>query len=116
MKGYFYPSLVTIVAAQCLAYENVHTSAASFEYQYHRSLEGNPIRPLKVNFLSFRWLGNNGTGASSCCTSTAANTFSIPSPPIQLPETEKLDLAMLSFLKSEILMGSSIGYTCVHVL
>ena len=31
MKGYFNPSLVTIVAAQCLAYENAHTSAAYFD-------------------------------------------------------------------------------------
>ena len=31
MKGYFNPSLFTIVAAQCLAYENAHTSAAYFD-------------------------------------------------------------------------------------
>ena len=42
------------------------------------------------------------------CTSTAACTFSIPSPPRYL-NSENLDLAMLFILKSEILIGLKHG-------
>ena len=40
--------------------------------------------------------------------------FSIPSPPSYIPETKELDLAMLSFLRSEILMGSKHGLHFDH--
>jgi len=47
---------------------------------------------------------------AASCTSTAACTFSIPSPPSS-PETEKLDPAVLS---SEWDQG--MGCTCVRIL
>jgi len=36
---------------------------------------------------------------AASCPYTAACTFSIPFPPMQLPETANLDLAMLFFLR-----------------
>jgi len=114
MKGYFNAYLVTTVAAQCLQQRMcTQVQPTLILLVSYRSLEGKPIRPNEINFLSFRLLGE----AIILMLQVQAAIATLLQLHALLPllvETENLDLAILPFLRSW--WDQSMGCTCVHVL